>query len=345
LQLGRITVVLGANGCGKTNLYRSMLLIHAAAQGRLAQTLLDEGGMPSALWAGPRNKGPVRVRLGFNSGPLTYELELGLPTPTNPPSRFILDPLVKGETITFAQATGPRIQLLERGNSSVWARDAEGQRGNYPMAMLEGESVLSQLKEPGRFPQLSALREEILSWRFYHHFGSEPGSPARLPQAGIRTPVLFHDGCDLAAALATIQEIGREGSLARHLERAFPGAALGVQLPDGRFEVSLLMPGLQRPLAARELSDGTLRFLCLLAALLSPRPPAMMALNEPETSLHTDLMEPLAELIVEASRDCQIWVTTHSEILARHLQRLASVEPIRLEKVEGETHVVGRSLV
>jgi predicted ATPase len=342
LQLGRITVVVGANGCGKTNLYRSMLLIHAAAHGRLARTLLDEGGMPSALWAGPRKEGPVRMKLAFTSGPLSYELELGLPRPD---TGFLLDPRVKSETITYAQERGGRLTLLERGTSSVFARDAEGKRVTYPMAMSETESVFSQLREPHRFPQLSALREEVLSWRFYHHFDSGPGSPIRSEQAGIQTPVLSDDGRDLAAALLTIAQIGRGGSLGTHLERAFPGARLDVGGERGRFVVSLEMPGIQRPLAAAELSDGTLRYLCLLAALLSPRPPTLMALNEPETSLHPDLMEPLAELIVEAARDCQIWVTTHSEALAGHLERLAGVEPMRLEKVNGETHVEGRGLI
>ena len=61
------------------------------------------------------------------------------------------------------------------------------------------------------------------------------------------------------------------------------------------------MPGILRPLEARELSDGTLRYLCLIAALLSPRPATLLALNEPEMSLHPELMQPLAELIVLAS--------------------------------------------
>lgn len=97
---------------------------------------------------------------------------------------------------------------------------------------------------------------------------------------------------------------------------------------------------MKRPLSARELSDGTLRYLCLLAALMSPRPPAFLALNEPETSLHPDLLEPLAALIVNASRDSQVWVTTHAEPLARALARRARVEPLRLTKEAGATRVV-----
>jgi predicted ATPase len=118
-----------------------------------------------------------------------------------------------------------------------------------------------------------------------------------------------------------------------------------IESPRARFSLLLGMPGFRNPFDARELSDGTLRYLCLLAALLSPRPPSVLALNEPETSLHPDLIAPLARLIVRASRDSQIWITTHSEALAGEIGRLAAVTPIRLEKVEGETCVVGQRLI
>ena len=104
--------------------------------------------------------------------------------------------------------------------------------------------------------------------------------------------------------------------------------------------VQLQLPGIQRPFDARELSDGTLRYLCLLAALKSPRPPTLLALNEPETSLHPDLLEPLAQLLAEASRTSQLWITTHSEQLAEAVAKHARCAPIELEKVDGETRIM-----
>jgi len=101
------------------------------------------------------------------------------------------------------------------------------------------------------------------------------------------------------------------------------------------------MPGLLRPLRSRELSDGTIRYLCLLAALLSPRPPALLALNEPETSLHPDLLEPLAKQIVNAARNSQLWVVTHSLRLAELVEKYSGESPIRLELDGGETRVSG----
>src|SRR5437763_16764436 len=107
------------------------------------------------------------------------------------------------------------------------------------------------------------------------------------------------------------------------------------------FAVLMRMPGLKRPLRSRELSDGTLRYLCLLAALLSPRAPALLALNEPETSLHPDLLEPLAKQIVNAGRSSQLWVVTHSVRLAELVEKYSGESAIRLELEAGETRVAG----
>src|SRR5581483_9977257 len=126
---------------------------------------------------------------------------------------------------------------------------------------------------------------------------------------------------------------------------AFPGAELEIRNDHSLFSFQLKMPGFQRPFQARELSDGTLRYLCLVAALLSPRPPALLALNEPETSIHPDLIEPLAALIARVSRDSQLWVTTHSQALAKAIEDRTGAEPITLEKVDGETRVVGQGIL
>ena len=113
------------------------------------------------------------------------------------------------------------------------------------------------------------------AWRFYDHFRCDADSPARQPQVGVRTPVLANDGRDLAAAWRTIQEIGDEEGLAQAVGDAFPGAAVSVQAEQGRFELKFTQPGLLRGLSQSELSDGTLRYLLLIAALLTPRPPPL----------------------------------------------------------------------
>ncbi len=100
---------------------------------------------------------------------------------------------------------------------------------------------------------------------------------------------------------------------------AFPGGSVSVSNTGAYFQVRMRQHGLLRPLLASELSDGTLRYLQLIAALLSPRPPALMILNEPETSLHPDLLPSLAQLIVQASRQCQMIVVSHAATLVTAL--------------------------
>jgi predicted ATPase len=343
LKLGQVNVLVGPNGCGKTSLYRAMGLLAAAAEGRLATTLAEEGGMPSVLWAGPRSKGPVRLTIGVELEGLAYELSAGLipPAPLSGGSAFNLDPHIKSERLWALQGRR-RFELLRRENSTVNARDHEGNRVTFPMILSDSESVLAELREPHRFPVLSAVREELRSWRFYHQFRTDPSSPLRHLQVGVRTPVLAADGRDLAAALRTILEVGDGPALGKAIDRAFPGSTLLIEAEGGRFSLALQTPEIIRPFAARELSDGTLHYLCLLAALLSPRPPSLLALNEPEASIHPDLIDPLAALVARASRDCQIWITTHSERLAQAISHSSGTSPIVLKKVAGATRIVGR---
>jgi predicted ATPase len=308
-----LTVVLGANGAGKTNLYNSLQLLSAAAGGTLAQALSAQGGLPSALWAGPRRKQEShRIEITVDLEDFAYELQVGLVPP--PQGRFLLDPDVKEERLLIGKHVA-----AERRGPGAWSRDDDGKRNLFERPLWGGESMLAQVIEPQRFPLLAEVRARLVSWRFYHSFRTDAEAPARQPQIGVRTPALAHDGRDLAAALATILDVGDAPELEAAIDRAFPGASLELIGEQGRFSFLLHMPGLLRPLEPAEASDGTLRFLYLLAALLSPRPPPFLALNEPETSLHEGMIDALAELISGAARRGQIFLVTHSERLARAL--------------------------
>jgi predicted ATPase len=105
--------------------------------------------------------------------------------------------------------------------------------------------------------------------------------------------------------------------------------------------VQLRQHGLLRPLGASELSDGTLRYLLWTAALLTPRPPELMVLNEPETSLHPDLLPALARLIVHAAEQTQLIVVSHSQPLIRALEQNDKCRRLHLEKSFGETVLAG----
>src|SRR4051794_25168743 len=123
-----------------------MFLLAQAANGRLAQALAGEGGIPSVLWAGQRKKGPVRMALGVATDELSYELSCGLPIPTS--SAFHLDPEIKEEKIRTTQIDGRLVYLLERKGPSAWVRDLEGRRVKYPLMMSTSETALSQVREP-----------------------------------------------------------------------------------------------------------------------------------------------------------------------------------------------------
>lgn len=173
-------------------------------------------------------------------------------------------------------------------------------------------------------------------WRFYDELRTDRGAPARRPQIGTFTPVLASDGGDIGAAIVTIMEIGDSESLDETIADAFDGARISV---GERFEVEMHQRGLLRPLSAAELSEGTLRYILLVAALLSPRPPELTILNEPEASLHPDLVGPLARLLIMSAARSQIVVVTHAAELVAALSRHRDSNLIELRKDLGETIV------
>ncbi len=340
IELAPLTVVQGENAAGKTNLYRSLLILSRGAAGQLAPTVLEEGGMPSMRWAGEpphtggRRTPPVRVSFGACVDGVSYQLDLGLPKIDPDVTSFHLDAEIKEEQAWVGTRTRHSL-LLDRAGTVATAMTTDQESVTLPAVFDRAETALAQLGDPAAYPELFALRSRLGRWRFYHHFPSGPDAASRRAQPGVRTPVLADDGRDLAAALATIREAGRGELLDDLVDQAFPGSQVSAVADHGTFTLSLRLPGLRRDLAANELSDGTLRYLCLAAALLSVRPPELLVLNEPETSLHPDVLEPLAALIGVAATQTQVLVTTHADRLADALVGRHDANHVRLRRVGG----------
>lgn len=355
IPLTGLTVVTGANGTGKSSVYRALKLLADCGRGEVIGSLAREGGLESVLWAGPENPTgarrtgevqgtmrtrPVALELGFSSDDLGYLIDLGLPQYAGPKSLFARDPEIKREIVFAGPRLRPSAALVRRGGDYAEVADDAGHGfTELTRALTTYQSVLAEYA----LPELASVRDRLRAWRFYDGFRVDADAPARRPRIGTRTPVLCDDGGDLAAAVQTIVEVG-SGDLQRAVADAFDGAEVSVAVHDGLFELQLRQPGMLRPLRAAELSDGTLRFLLWGAALLSPRPPSLMVLNEPETSLHPDLVAPLASMIRAAAAATQVVVVTHSQMMRGHLD-VDDASEIELYKEWGETRVAEQTML
>ncbi|WP_378144932.1 AAA family ATPase [Cnuibacter sp. UC19_7] len=350
--LGPLTVVHGANGTGKSSLYRALRLVAGLADDSAVASLAREGGLDDVLWAGPESpagpgvpaqgtvrKRPVSLRLGFASDDLGYVVDLGL-AGGDPRSLFRRDPEIKLEQIFAGPVARPAALLVDRRHTHVRVRDGSWSDLSRPVGVHR--SILSEVADAEAVPEAASLRIRMRGWRFYDNLRTDAAAPARQPQIGTRTLAVAGDGRDVAAAVQTILEQGQATLLAEAIDMAFPGSRLSVRSSDGVFTLELHQPGLLRPLSAAELSDGTLRFVLLATALLSPDPPGLLVLNEPETGLHVDLLPALAQLISRAVWPSQVIVITHSTALAELLVGdVPDALSLTLQKTSGETRLAG----
>jgi len=351
LPLGPVSVLLGENGAGKTNILTSLQLLQAAATGPICRMLVDEGGLGRVLWAGrlPAGEGsaPTSLRLTAHFANLRYAIEIGQPGKGD--AALVGEPIVKTETLTHtgigAGGSGERV-VMQREGASVRLRNAKGERQHLKQHLLPSETALHGIRDVASYPELAYVRELLEGWRIYHRFNLATEAPSRAPALATMTPALATDGRDLAAALATITA-GQPmpDALITPLRDAFPGALLETSVADGRASFELRLPDMDRALSAREMSEGTLQYLCLLAVLTAYRKPALIAINEPEASLHESFLAPLARLIARAGASTdtgsQICVVTQSGALAREIAKAADIRPLKVVRESGETRIDG----
>ena len=350
MDLSDVNLFIGENGVGKSNLYRSLQLVQAAVRGRLTYEISSEGGMFSAMWSGKRRShDSPRIRFDVElldmerAATFHYSIEAGIRPPTA--AGFSLEPEIKTEELTFEAGRRP-VTMMKRDGPGIAVRGENGRMEAYREQALPSETAIALLGDAGHYPEIGAFRRAVDAWRFFHGFRTDRGSPLRAPCLAITSPMLDEDGANIAAVFATLKHIrGDTVELDCVIAAALGGARLVVPVPEETADFGLMLPEFpNRVFQPRELSDGQIRFLGLAAALMSYRLPPLIALNEPEASLHPDMLVPLADMIAEAAKTSQIWIVTHSERLAEAVRERCGAKPRRVIREDGSTWIDGMRL-
>ncbi|MRG97319.1 AAA family ATPase [Polyangium spumosum] len=303
VELRPLNVLIGPNGSGKSNFIEAISLLKAAPKD-LAVPIREGGGTAEWLWKGNSTGHAaveavtnVWIRHQFAFIAVNHRLHL-----TNERIADI------GEDGT---ADVPYFNFANSREATLYGNRDESVIINFDRE----QSVLSQVKGPN-YPGLGMLAEYYEDIRLYRDFTFGRRSPARRPQpADLPTDHLMENAENLGLILNKFRrDIPTKKALIEGLKKVFDGITdFSVQVEANTAQIFLEEEGWTIP--ATRVSDGTMRWLSLLAILLDPNPPALVCIEEPELGLHPDLMNPLARLLKDASERMQIIITTHSEAL------------------------------
>lgn len=354
IELRPLNVLVGPNGSGKSNFIEAIGLLRAAPR-QLATPIGEGGGVIEWIWKGHgrssgQERDPGMTEYGGGSADGSG---FGDGTGEGGPRAATLEAILafrpnKGENlrhrISFA-AVGQRFEVLderienerpapgkkkpflyfgyERGRPMLNVKEDKGKRLLQRHHLHPERSILAQIKDPERYPELSFVSnayEDIGLYREWH-FGR--GSPIRMPQkTDLPMDHLLEDASNLALVLNRYRlDSAAKRPLIEAMQEVFEGAEdFMVKLDQSTAQI-VLEDAKGWPTPAVRLSDGTLRWLSLLAVLLDPKPPYLVCIEEPELGLHPDLIPTLARLLKEASTRMQLIITTHSEVLVDALSK------------------------
>jgi predicted ATPase len=326
VALGPLNVLIGPNGSGKSNLLEALALFQAAP-GDLAAAVRRAGGMDELLWKGapkasratlgavltaPGRDQEFRLSLASTRGRLEVVDEALADAPA-------AEPEVAGSVYYHYQDGVPVLSVL--ATEGVGDGQSRQQRVLRRDSLAPDQSVLAQRRDPELYPEISRLGDLFRRIRLYRDLGLASSAPSRAPQrADLPSDELAEDGSNLALVLNTLQHFDVWGRILDLLKALYPEIEdVTTRIEGGFVQVHFREAGLGRTIPATRLSDGTLRFLCLLAILCHPDPPPVVGLEEPELGLHPDALGVVADLLLEASGRTQLVVTTHSEALVSAL--------------------------
>jgi len=347
---GRLNVLIGPNGSGKSNLLRALALLRHGARGDLSQEILRQGGITSLLWDGqPRELSWVlredseRSVKGVQVGPLTYEFFLSRLGETS--AYRIERERLEGVALVDGFRTSDDVVLLGRSPETAITFDEEGRGLAAPGGRVPDEqTLLSLLSGPFDNSVIVAFRDSLLGWSIYHDLRVDQQAPLRQAAVARVEDRIAPDGQNLIPVLHTLYTGSRDFKRAMdaamraafgsdYEELVFPPAA------DQRIQLRLRWKSLRTEQSTANLSDGTLRFLLLVAIFASPNPGDLIALDEPETGLHPSMLPIIAELAAEAAQRTQVILSTHSADLLDAFSDVALPTTTVTSIVEGETRL------
>jgi predicted ATPase len=338
MEFAPLNVLIGPNGSGKSNLIEAIELLHSTSTD-LSSAIRDGGGAGEWLWKGSDIK----------AGAATIDVELGYCPIISRPLRYRLqfDALqgraeVLEEDIEEVKPISGKTDVrffyrFQGGNPYINVRGSEHARRLERASLAPGQSVLAQRKDPDLYPEITWLGQTYGAIQTFREWTFGRYAPLRQPQtADLPEGRLLPDSRNLALVLNQIEH-GDGLRFNELLKRFFPRfQRMSTRVLGGTVQFYLHETGFSVPIPPTRLSDGTIRFVALLATLLAPEPPPLVCIEEPELGLHPDSMFLIADLLKEASSRMQIIVTTHSDALVSAL----SDDPqtvVTCERVGGAT--------
>ena len=324
LPMEPLNVLIGPNGAGKSNLLEVLALLRAAPR-ELARPIKRGGGIWEWLWKGDESPHKATIEATVDApkkdSPLRHVLEF-----TDHGGHFeVTDERIECAETKFSyrlyhghhkfdSQTEP-LRRRRRGSPIFTLGGELLGLTTYPEREKPEESVLSQVRDAQTYPTLHCLQEQYERIRLYRNWSFGPAAELRRDQSTHdRSDFLNEGGENLALVLSHFRGEHKR-KLVAALQELFDGI-VDVNCPVTGGTVSLFLEERGgREIPASRLSDGTLRYLCLLAVLLHPEPPSLVAIEEPELGLHPDLLPTLSDLLVQASERSQLIVTTHSDVL------------------------------